>query len=1134
MTFPGTALPVRSQLFIGNQWLDFADATLIRDPIRIRRGVPTAGVRPDPSKCNLSLRNPSGDLSPRLPTGPYFGLFGPNTPQRVVLDEAADDFGRTSSNGFGTSSSGHTWATSGGLASAYAVSGGNATIAVSATNSARIAVLDVDLADCDLALTFAPGVVAAGALIQMGAVLRYQDDNNMYQGVLTFDTNGTVTAFIIARKGGVNTILTATDVGYYTASSRWRVDTKICDRSIVMRAWDVVRGEESLTWDVQATDNGDDAILYPGKAGVRLLLASGNTNSLPLTLTTSDLEVLHHRSNGEVPEWPVDWDMSGNDVWTPIEAAGILRRVNKSNEVLSPLRRVGQGTFQVTGGIVNSLGTGLSRRRAVGYWPLEEAETTTVASSGLPGGQPMTVSGSISWSSVSSVVGSAPLPDMMDGTGTLTGTIPVPDTPTGAWTVGAIFTPPTLSSTWTALSWSVGGNNLFDRFELRAKTDSTFELYGFLSTTSTLLASVPFQDLTVRPTFIRVTALGFEADTEYTISTTINTYDNDYQSATYTGLTSTPGYPTQIVAASVAGGGSDTAGLGHVMVWDGQFTILADTGVDVAIPGHAGESGHARLLRLFGQQDLQLIVIGDDSDAMGPQATAGLPELIDDVLAVDKGLLYEARDELACVYQCRRARYNLPATLELTYGSPGHVAPGFKPTDPDRDVVNDLTIQREGGASGRFELRTGRKSVNPPPQGSGRYPRKKTLPLHDDSQPYQHAAWEVNVAAWDEPNYASVNVNMAAAAQFGATTVYDQAKRLDVGGRLTVANPPAWLPPDMIDLHALGLTEQIGGGQKIGAHAWTIGASTVPAGPYTIGTLDTAARDKLQTAGCELMVNRNSSDTGLTVHTTVLPRWKTAGSGLSIPLIMSGETMTATAIANVSPSFVAVGTAVHGNNASLTPGLPAGLAAGDLLLLRAVIRNSGTGFPIAPDDDWDLLLDMGNDCLYGKYAQSGESTPTVDFIAGVTNATTSAQTAAFRGVGLTVHSRATQLNASAQNIAYPAAAITRDNCLLLTCGSKQDDWTTTTPPGTKIADPSSQTGDDQGMTWSYTIQTTATPRASGSITVTGGGSTISRSGVLALASDVQTMTVTRSSIGAAKAQSARELIRGYQSLRLGL
>jgi len=1139
MAFPGTALPVRSQVFMGGEWVDFSDATLIRDPIRIRRGVPNAGVRPDPSRCNLSLKNKTGDLSPRKPDGTYYGLFGTNTPLRVVLDEADDDFQRTSSNGWGTSSSGHSWATSGGLASAYAVAGGNATIAISAVNSARITALNVSLADCDVVATVKPGVVAAGdeftgEYIDIAMMLRYQDDNNLYYTILRFRGDATVQAVIASRKSGVSVALAASgDLGYYTASSQWRIRAKICGRSITVRAWDAVNGQEPSAWDVQATDNETDAILTAGKVGVRTALGSGNTNTLPLTVTVSDLEVVHHRYNGEVPVWPVDWDLSGNDVWTSIEAAGILRRINKFSEAFSPLRRLFQGTFPASGGVVDGSATNFSYRRAVGYWPLEEESTTTVASSGLPDGQPMAISGTVSWSSISSVVGSESLPDMMNSTATLAATMPPPDSPTGAWTVGAMFTPPTLSATWTALSWSVAGNNLFDRFELRATTGNEFELYGFLGGTSTLLTDVPFQDLTTLPTFIRVTAFADEADTDYKIETTTDAYTTEYTSATYTGTNSTPGYVTQVVVSSVTGGGSDTAGLGHVTVWDGWFATAADIGVIDALQAYPGEQGHLRLARLLDPEGLQLIVIGDESDAMGPQRAASLPDLIDDVLVVDKGLLYEARDEVAVVYQCRRARYNLPATLALTYGTSGHVAPGFRPVDPDRDVVNDLTIFRDGGASGRYELRAGRRSVNPPPSGSGRYPRRKVLPLHDDIQPYQHAAWEVIVAAWDEPNYPSVNVNLAAAAQFGATTVYEQAKRLDVGDRLTVANPPAWLPPDTVDLHALGLVEVIGGGSRIGAHHWEIGAQAVPSGPYLFGVMDSG---KLDTGGCELMVARNTTDTSWTVHTSVPPKWTTSGGQMPIPLIVAGERLSCTAISNVTPSFVGVGTSDHDNNAAITPGLPASWQPGDTLFLFTAIRNSPTGFANAPDDTWDLLLDMANARLFGKYAQDGEQTPTVTFTAGVANATTSGAIAAFRGVGLTVHKRASQLNGSAQNIAYPGLTVTRDNSLVLVFGWKADDWTSvaTLAGFSEIGEPSSATGDDQGLVLDYVLQSTATNIPAGSFTVTGGASAISRAGVIALGSDVQTMTVTRSVNTVAKAQRVRTPINVYQPIRLGL
>lgn len=910
MAFPATALPVRNQLFIGNEWIDFADSTLIRDPITIRRGLAPEGVRPDPSRCTSSLRNQSGDLSPRLPTGQYYGLFGRNTPQRIVIDEAADDFDRTASNGWGTSSSGHAWTTSGGVASAYAVSGGNATTSISAVNSSRRTILAPSLFDCDVVATFKPGVVATGSSIQMELMLRHADADNMYRVGLLFDTDSTVRAFIARRQSAVNTTLTGTsDLGSYDANSRWRIRAKICGPVISVRAWDAVNGTEPSTFDAWVTD---DAFLVAGNIGTRMILTTGNTNTLPVVVTTSDLEVVHHRFNGEVPVWPVDWDLSGNNVWTSITAAGLLRRVNKSKEAFSALRRALKGDqFRISGA---------PPRRAVAYWPLEEETGSTVASSGLPDGQPMTVSGTVDWAAISTVVGSDPLPDMMSGAATLIGYVPTPEGTPTAWMVGAIFTPPTVSSNWTALSWTATGA-AFAGFELRMTTGGNVELYGLNGVTTTLLTSDTHRDLADRPTIVVVKAEESGSDTIYTIATTDDGYTVEFEAADYTASSSSAGFPTRVTVTSAAGGASDTAGIGHVTVWDGVLSLLSDTaGVDTisAIQGNAGDRAIPRLIRLFDQDDLPFIYIGDSdsTELLGPQRSARLADLIDDVLVVDKGLIYEARDENACVYLARSARYNLPTTLALTYGTSGHLAPGFRPIEDDRDIVNDLTIVREGGASGRFELRDGPLSVNAPPDGVYRNPQRKTLPLYNDVQPYQHAAWEVGIATWDEPRYQSVNVDMARSAR-DASTIYEQAKRLDVGGRLTVASPPAWLPPDTIDLHALGLTEQIGGGTRIGAYSWRISAQTVPAGPHSVGVYGTDAdQSRYDSANSSLASGINTVATSLSVATESGHALWVTGSGspqFSFDITVGGERMTVTAISGgSSPQTFTVTRSVNG------------------------------------------------------------------------------------------------------------------------------------------------------------------------------------------------------------------------------
>jgi hypothetical protein len=196
-------------------------------------------------------------------------------------------------------------------------------------------------------------------------------------------------------------------------------------------------------------------------------------------------------------------------------------------------------------------------------------------------------------------------------------------------------------------------------------------------------------------------------------------------------------------------------------------------------------------------------------------------------------------------------------------------------------------------------------------------------------------------------------------------------------------------------------------------------------------------------------------------------------------------------------SFVNAGTAAHASNASVAPGVPASIAAGDVLLMLAAIRNSGAGAPATPAG-WSKLVDAGNMCLFGKIAGGSESSPTVTFTGGVANADTSAQIAAFRGVDLAPLAAATQLNSSGQDIAAPAVNLAEavDHAMVLHLGWKQDDWTSVAPvaDGTEIGEPDTTTGDDQGIVWDYRLITTfafATVNAR-TFAVTGGGAAISR------------------------------------------
>lgn len=204
-------------------------------------------------------------------------------------------------------------------------------------------------------------------------------------------------------------------------------------------------------------------------------------------------------------------------------------------------------------------------------------------------------------------------------------------------------------------------------------------------------------------------------------------------------------------------------------------------------------------------------------------------------------------------------------------------------------------------------------------------------------------------------------------------------------------------------------------------------------------------------------------------------------------------------------TFVNAGTNATGNNTSVTPGLPAGLAVDDLIVIHASIRSSGTGVPVQPSG-WFTLVSFGNVALFGRFYQAADTMPAVAFTGGAAGDDTLGQSAAWRGVSkeaaLTLAASATQLNGASLNILYPGLTVPKDRHLVLYSGWMQDDFASTNiAPPTTLAIGSiatSTAGNDAGQFWRYVIQTTLANVISGSVTITGGTSVISRSILAAL------------------------------------
>lgn len=186
------------------------------------------------------------------------------------------------------------------------------------------------------------------------------------------------------------------------------------------------------------------------------------------------------------------------------------------------------------------------------------------------------------------------------------------------------------------------------------------------------------------------------------------------------------------------------------------------------------------------------------------------------------------------------------------------------------------------------------------------------------------------------------------------------------------------------------------------------------------------------------------------------------------------------------------GTASHADNASVTPGLPTGWQAGDLLVMVAAIRE-GTAYPDTPLD-WTILRDAANVVVFGKVATAGEVAPTVTFTGGSAGDSCSAQIAGVVGAYATVLAADSQDNVSAQDVDTPELSVGSNGpALLLWVAWKADDATgTTSGPGAEAFASWTTLGDDQYISLRYflTAESVDTVDAD-TFVIAGGGAEVS-------------------------------------------
>jgi len=277
------------------------------------------------------------------------------------------------------------------------------------------------------------------------------------------------------------------------------------------------------------------------------------------------------------------------------------------------------------------------------------------------------------------------------------------------------------------------------------------------------------------------------------------------------------------------------ARVGHVIITHALTAINSITFADVS-KAFDGETFGERAQRLCAQEGVVFQWRGDitATQQLGPQAIAKLYDILTAGQKVAGGIITDIRDDLGIELITQQYLGNRRG-LELSY-SDSHLTDVGRPVNDLRYLVNDFTASREGGSSARHEVTEGRKSVNDPPDGSGRWVRSDSYAAYADSQAILLAGRETFTGTWPERRIPSLTVGLHRTEISGTAALQGTLMRdviaLELGDPVNLTGlSTSPLPPDDLLMVALGYTETIS--NKL----WSTALNTVPAGPFQVPVL---------------------------------------------------------------------------------------------------------------------------------------------------------------------------------------------------------------------------------------------------------------------------------------------------------
>ncbi|MFG3340526.1 hypothetical protein [Glycomyces sp. NPDC048151] len=226
-------------------------------------------------------------------SGFSLGVGGEHMSVSAVTGSFSDTFTRSVSNGWGTSTSGHAWSTTGGVAADYSVNGTRGIINLTTVGSLRSTYISaLPVANIDRTVTVRVPVLATGAGIQVRNAARWDvAANTYYAAMVRVETTQAVTLQLLrVVAGSTTTLRQKTITGLtHTTTTDFRIRFKVQGNSLCAKVWSAAASEPAQWSDCA----WDDQISAAGAFGVRCVTNAGNTNVTPIAIQVDDDATLH-------------------------------------------------------------------------------------------------------------------------------------------------------------------------------------------------------------------------------------------------------------------------------------------------------------------------------------------------------------------------------------------------------------------------------------------------------------------------------------------------------------------------------------------------------------------------------------------------------------------------------------------------------------------------------------------------------------------------------------------------------------------------------------------------------------------------------------------------------------------------